>query len=171
MDSISQLTPHTKLHLAESINKSERSLRSSPQPLNKQLRKFQALALCFLHISGWRLQRNFCVSGWSLPCPDLEAEDAEGRRVALELIPEFWACHPFSCSPRTAGGLFFWWKTQAQPGWLPGQEQEAATDLLLKAEEGSLQEFGQKCHRADVAAPIHVVGRSDFSQISVQMLW
>lgn len=103
MDSIAQLTPHTKLHLAESINKSERPLRSSPQPLNKQLTKLQALSLCILHISAWRLQRIF---GWSLPSLDPEAEDAEGRRVALVLIPEFWTCHPFSCSPRTAADLF-----------------------------------------------------------------
>lgn len=46
--------------------------------------------------------------------------------------------------------------------------REGAADLLLKAGEGSGQEFGQKCHVADVAAPIQVVGRGDFSQVSVQ---
>lgn len=45
---------------------------------------------------------------------------------------------------------------QAQPGrgFLPGKEQEAAADLLLKAGEGPAQEFGQKCLIVDVAAPI-----------------
>lgn len=114
--------------------------------------------------------RRFCVSGWSLPCPDVEAEDAEGRRMALGLTTELWTCHPFSSSPRTAGGLFFTSCTgTAWRGWWPGKEQEAAPDLLLKAGEGPVEEFGQKCHTVNLAAPIHVVGRGDFSQISVEV--
>lgn len=89
------------------------------------------------------------MSGWSFPCPDLEAEDAEDRRMALVLITELWTRHPFSSNPHEDSRWFVFnqlHRHSLRGGWLPGKEQEAPTDLLLKAGEGPVQEFVQVPH-------------------------
>lgn len=47
------------------------------------------------------------MSVWSLSCPDLEAEDAEDRRMVLVLITKSRHAIPSSATTKNAGGLFF----------------------------------------------------------------
>ena len=49
--------------------------------------------------------RGHCVSVWSLSCPDLEAENAEDRRMVLVLITK--SRHSSSATTKKAGGLVF----------------------------------------------------------------